>query len=257
MFDSPAVLLYIEPSEDMFWTYLCFVTKEYHGKPTCVFIIFWDDIPMDWNAICITHNFSSQQTNFFLNGRLKESFPLKHNATFLNELAQPFSIGKDSPFYGQITDFNIWNRPLSLVEINEYALNCKEKFSNKTNPEFLIWSNASIKELGKNIHPFSMPRSFLTCFNSSGVKQSEKWQFLESIEDLTYSQSLRFCHFLKGYLLHLSSSTLRNLNFNSVKYWVPIKLNENSTNWEFDRLALNQSAEISLPFISGTCGMFD
>ncbi len=208
---------------------------------------------MDWNTICITQNFLSYEWNAFVNGKFSQSTTFEHNSSFLNELAKPFTLGKDYSFWGQMTDFNIWNRPLSFSEINEYSLNCKEDFSQKSEPEFLKWSNASVKERGKRTHYFLMSRSLLTSYNSSGVKQSQISQYFENVYSLGYLQSLQFCQFLGGDLLHINSSDLGNIQFQGTCYWVPIikSNNENTTRWEFDQRVLNRSDEISFPIHSG------
>jgi hypothetical protein len=98
-----------------------------------------------------------------------------------------------------------------------------------------------------------MSRSLLTSYNSSGIKQSHISQYFENVYSLGYLTSLQICHFLKGDLLNLNSSELRNVEFHKPSYWVPIiKSNkENTTRWEFDQRVLNRSEEISFPINSG------
>jgi hypothetical protein len=218
-----------------------------------IFFNYLENIKMDWNTICITQNFLSYEWNAFVNGKFSHSTTLEHNSSFLNELAKPFTLGKDYLFWGQITDFNIWNRPLSFSEINEYSLNCKEDFSQKSKPELFTWSNDSIKERGNNTQYFLMSRSLLTSYNSSGIKQSQISQYFENVYYLEYLKSLQFCHFLSGDLLHLNSTKLGNIEFHKPCYWVPIikSNNENTTRWKFDQRALNSSDEISFPIKSG------
>ncbi len=255
MFDSPAVQLSVgvffdHSIDSREISVLWFVDKVLNSKDI-IFFNFLENIKMDWNTICITQNFLSYKWNAFVNGKFSQSITLEQNSSFLNELAKPFTLGKDYSFWGQITDFNIWNRPLSFSEINEYSLNCKEDFSQKSKPELFTWSNDSIKERGKNTHYFSMSRSLLTSYNSSGIKQSQISQYFDNVYSLGYLQSLQFCQFLGGDLLHIKSSDLGNIQFQETCYWVPIvkSNNENTTRWEIDQRGQGPNEEHCLSLI--------
>jgi hypothetical protein len=155
-------------------------------------------------------------------------------------------------FWGQITDFNIWNRPLSDVEIYDYSFNCTKEFAKKSKPEFLTWSNASILEIGKNTQHFAMSRSLLTCCKSRELKELQKKIIFENYYNTTYNDSWQFCQLLKGNLL-LNPEKLKDHVGQIFQYWVPIvKSNyNNSTKWEYDQRVLNMSEEIPIPLIAG------
>jgi hypothetical protein len=79
--------------------------------------------------------------------------------------------------------------------------------------------------------------------------QPIKSQYFEYIGYLNYFESLQFCQFLKGNLLHLNSSELGNLKFTMNEYWVPITKWNNT--WKYDQRVLNKSEEISFQMHPG------
>jgi hypothetical protein len=222
VFDSSSVQLSVQVDWDLFLAFICCYSKV-QDDTKCIFLIALTDIKMDWNSICITMNISNHRWNIMVNGQLGQSSLLKHDNTFLNQLTEPFSIGKYFSFYGQITDFNIWSRPLSDIELNAYSSNCEEDFTKRYKPEVLTWANANITELGKNSRHFKISRTLLNCYNTSKMKQLPKNQQLifENSAALKYDESLQFCHLLKGHLLYPNNSKLDNLKFNKKSYWVP------------------------------------
>jgi hypothetical protein len=204
------------------------------------------DASADWNSICITHDFSNFLLEISLNNdvnircRIEEEVGILENATFLERLTKPFQIGKDSLFWGQITDFNVWNRPLSKDEITDYLINCDADFSKTSGPEILAWSNASFKVIGNNTQHFVMPRSLLTCHNNSGSISPQKSQYFGNGNYLGYLESIQFCQFLKGDLLLLNNSEMCD---DYTMYWVPIIKSNHTSKWQYDKRVLNQSEE--------------
>ncbi len=168
------------------------------------------------------------------------SLTYKQNATFLDEMTKSVHIWKKSSFLGQIADLNLWNRPLANAKINEFDFNTEEGFEKKSKPEILMWSKASIKELGNNTRIFTMPRPALICHNNNGIKQLRKSQYFKNLPGFSYAESLSFCQFLRGNLLFLNDS---KLSYMISEYWVSIvkSCSKNNTKWELDEPILNQS----------------
>jgi hypothetical protein len=237
VFDSPAVTLLLN-------------LKHTSGNyELCIFS--WCCMPLanasvDWNSICITHDFSYFFLEMNLNNkinmrcRIVEEVGILENATFLERLMKPFHIGKDSLFWGQISDFNVWSRPLSTDEITEYSFNSEEEFSKTSIPEILAWSNASIKEIGNSSQHFEKPRALLICHNNSGSIPPQKSQYFGNSNFLGYLESIQFCQFLKGDLLLLNNSEMCD---DYTMYWVPIIKSNYTSKWQYDKRVLNLSEE--------------
>ena len=148
VFDSPAVKLVMYAFDSI---ELCFSMKK-DRKELC---FTWINISSEWNALCFTHNFSDFLLNVTLNGEWMDSKKIQLNSNFIEGLTKPFSIGLVSLFWGQITDFNVWNRPLANKELNQYSFGCQDKFSMQ--PEILDWSNTNITNPGVNATHFKIP----------------------------------------------------------------------------------------------------
>ena len=111
----------------------------------------WDiHIPIDpfyWNSICLTFNKSSQYFNFTINGKGIVSTGKEKKIVLEQFSHTSFEVG-GSYFTGQISDFNIWSRPLSNDEITQYSFGCNQDFVEKSKPEVIFWPKAAISYEG-------------------------------------------------------------------------------------------------------------
>ncbi len=61
-------------------------------------------------------------------------------------------------FAGQITDFNAWNRPLTVLEIEEFSTGCSDALSLDSNRQWIRWNNLSLTYVGKNTRKINVSR---------------------------------------------------------------------------------------------------
>ncbi len=210
IFESPAVQLTLfADSPDGAYRLCLYITKTNEGL--CVPL---DNASSEWIILCITHNFTDSFFNVTKNGEPKGGFKFSPKSTFLNDLTKPIPIGNKSIFWGQITDFNIWNRPLSNEEIKQYAFGCKEGLP--TQPEILDWSATH--------DYFEMQKQHLPCEN--GIEQSHF--FFENNLQLNYTKAVAFCNLLRGDLIDPIKEELSRPYFHHFHYWLPI-VNPNSS----------------------------
>jgi hypothetical protein len=176
----------------------------------------WVDVNSEWNSFCFVHTFKDYVLNLTLNGEQINSRSKQLPNTFTNELIKPYSFGLNSSFWGQITDFNIWNRPLSKEEIRQYSFGCQEGLS--TQPEILDWSTANIASTGINSEYFEMQRQHLTCH----YQMNESISFFQNAIDMNYNKSMTLCNLLKGDLFDPTYTDLNQFDQFYYFYWVPI-----------------------------------
>ena len=189
----------------------------FKNKNSQLFCFTMSNSQTEWNAICFTHNFIDFLLNVTLNGKQMNSKKIQLSRAFLDELTKPLSIGLNTSFWGQISDFNIWNRPLSYEEVQQYSFGCHEGFS--TQPEILDSSKTSISSSGINFQPYKIKRQLLTC--GKGIVH---YTFFENTNDIDYYRSIEFCNLLKGDMF--DPVFLENGQEQKYKnwHWVPLKM---------------------------------
>jgi hypothetical protein len=212
--DSPSVLLLIDIFNAGFYLCICLLNNI---RSLCS---LWVNVNSEWNALCFTHNFTDSLMAAFLNGVQIGSKKIQLPSNFTEELAKPFSIGFNTSFWGQITDFNTWNRPLSNEEVHQYSFGCQDGLS--TQPEILDWSTANVVERRVNSDQFKMQRQHFNC--QFGMKQSQTL-FQNTIE-MNYTKSIILCNLLKGDLFHPTYMDRNEFDQFYHFYWVPIVKSE-------------------------------
>jgi hypothetical protein len=184
---------------------MCLTIKETDDR-----IWFTGQLSSEWNALCFTHSLTDFVFNVTLNGKQIGSEKVSFTSNFLEKLAEPFSIGLESSFWGQITDFNIWNRHLSIEEINQYSFGCQEGLL--TQPEILDWAQTNITNKGDYSEHIQMQRKLLNCQHN--INQS----LFQNIYRMNFLKSTEFCKFLRGDLVDPFKEELYCDPFH---YWVP------------------------------------
>ena len=138
----------------------CFYVKE---SPICFDELnISSTVSMEWKSICISHNFSNFNLRLFMNGELHVNQTVNQNLTLFDNLFEPFIIGQDFGFFGQITDFNIWNVPLSEENIKEFSCNFNTDLVERIIPEVLNWSNINLTYKGNNTKQILIDRRLLS-----------------------------------------------------------------------------------------------
>jgi hypothetical protein len=213
VFNSPAVQLYLYLFDS---SGICFTMTEYFIE-----ICFTGQLSSEWNALCFTHNITDSVFNVTLNGEQIHSEKLSLTRNFLKnllkKLAEPFSIGLKTPFWGKISDFNIWSRPLSIEELNQYSFGCLEGLL--TQPEILDWANTDITNVGSGSEYIQMQRQPQTC-QYNITKSYNLFQNALAM-NMNYNKSIEFCKFFKGYLVDPFTEDLSQMGFQFNDYWVP------------------------------------
>jgi hypothetical protein len=215
---------------------ICLTIEDYYDS-----VCLTGQLSSEWNALCFTHNLTDLVFNVTLNGeqigseKVNKKEDLKSN--FLNKPAEPFSIGLEAPFLGQITDFNVWNRPLSIEEITQYSFGCQARLL--AQPEILDWANTNITSRGFQSNIIQMQRQLLTCQNS--LKQSH--DFFQNTLAMSYSKSVEFCKFLRGDLI---DPFKEELIWYPDNYWVPIVYPRTVTETNNTSLTTGQKAHLCM-----------
>jgi hypothetical protein len=176
-------------------------------------ICFTGQLSSEWNALCFSHNLTDFVFNVTLNGEQIGSEKVDFTSYTLEKLAEPFSIGSSTYFWGQITDFNIWSRTLSNEELNQYSFGCQEELL--TQPEILDWANKNITNRGYGSAQIQMQKQLQTC----QYKKKKTLDLFQNTLAMSYNKSSQFCNFLRGDLIDPFKEELIWL---SNHYWVPI-----------------------------------
>ena len=139
-------------------------------------------------------------------------------------------IGCNGYFRGSITDMNIWNRPLTLKEVDVYTKGCENISS--LQPRVFEWPQLNFLFQGKNVKNTSISKAELCPENSLEEKMTE--ENLSEMKIFGYKmdfyQALNLCHIFGGKmpLLKRNRSLLYKNIFSDLrehcggKFWIPI-----------------------------------
>jgi hypothetical protein len=160
----------------------------------------WDNMVVSssiWNAVCLIYNNSAMSLDISINGgpmirnTINDSIILDFSSSTIL-IGGPFT---DYRCSGLVTDFNFWNKPLSVENVQAFMKGC---FNDNQNdlpfPEYSDWSNAQITYIGNGTTTFSMPREYLCESSSSNT-------LIMFFESSTFEKSAAFCKRLNGNLL--------------------------------------------------------
>lgn len=186
-----------------------YARRGFYNNGQNVFYFPWDNMnvsPSKWNTFCISYNQSSSIMNITINGQL--AYTVHSSAEFEPNPIVLGSQQKTYRFFGQLTDFNFWNKPLTLSEMKEFSFGCNtNKLLQKVKPEFVLWSGANITFSGVSITKYSMKREFLcSLLANSSVPDS----LLLFGGRLSYKDSIAACEELNGKIVLLGNT---NENF--------------------------------------------
>ena len=123
--------------------------------------------PYHWYTFCIVYDVSINLISLFLNGKLIFSESGRQNRRDLKVPINSIMLGGNTtkPFIGKITDFNVWNEPLSTSLIQDFTA-CKIAEDIKIP---FKWSLANLNLTGIDIDEIEV---FLKeiCFDSQASK---------------------------------------------------------------------------------------
>jgi hypothetical protein len=146
-----------------------------------------------WNSFCIVYDESALVLNVTIDGNVVQS--LRNYTSNLNNLTQPITIGGESPmnrFAGQVTNFNFWNRPLSLSELEQYSSPNSFSFVEQSMPQIVMWTELNITEIGNNTSNYTIEKEKLNQCQDLPVLFVDK---------KSYEESLKICTSFNGDLL--------------------------------------------------------
>ena len=164
-------------------------------------------------------------------------------------------LGCNGLFRGSITDINIWNRPLTLQEVDVYTKGCDN--SSSLQPEVLEWPNLNISFRGKNVKSTSVVRADICTRQKTGENLSEmkilgyKMDFIKANE---------LCHLLGGEMaLPAMNGTILYADiFSSLPthcsgvFWIPIlQSNTDPSLWINAHNPSNTEVVADLPWAYG------
>ncbi len=105
-----------------------------------------------WFPICVVYEASEMLLNVTIGQELVLSLAESGVQNKLRNLSNDdIKLGGSSTFFGHITDFNVWSRPLSTEEVEKYHIDCREDMSRTLKPDIISWSNLDLaNQTGKN-----------------------------------------------------------------------------------------------------------
>ncbi len=176
----------------------------------------------NWNSLCIIYSQAEFILNVTINGQVVHT--LYNYSSNLENLTDKITIGGTIPDYrfaGQVTNFNFWNRPLSLSELEQYSSPNSFSFVEQSIPQLVIWTDLNITEIGNNVSNYTIEKEMLSQCQGLPVLFAYK---------KSYEESLKICTSFNGDLLqqgNINQCFLRKEKF---------VLKENCTNmfWIFN-----------------------
>jgi hypothetical protein len=160
----------------------------------------WDNMVVSssiWNAICLTYNNSAMSLGISINGGPMIRNTINDSIIF-DFTSSTILIGgpmSDYRFSGLVADFNFWNQPLSVENVQAFMNGCLNDSQNDLPfPEYSDWSNPQITNIGNGTTNFSMPREYL-------CESSSTYTLIMFFESSTFEKSAAFCKRLNGHLL--------------------------------------------------------
>jgi hypothetical protein len=244
----------------------------FNGKFVCISInstkhcfdwITNSGVSMQWKSICIIHSFMDFTVNTSINGKLVNSMKIIVTTNFTENLSNPIEMGGGKLSLKYITDFNIWNRPLSVQEVEEYLRGLNfNTLTGMNGPEILGWSNVNATYQGYYCNKFVISRSLLASQIqiSSEEPPIKPFFILNNPLSKSYDNSKRFCKQIRGTVFLPTQS---NLNFARSYYywdflirdlfWVPIiKSTDSNSKWVYDNEVEDHSESIPIINIKGS-----
>lgn len=208
--------------------------------------------PLAWNSMCMLYNAADLLMKVTANGNLIFSATESNKVEFtLSGLR--IMLGEEG-FSGQIADLNIWSRPLTMDEVQEYSLNCTTDLALKSIPEFLVWSKVDI--VPKNINTSMISRDKF-CMDLDNVKGETVLQPISGQISSTYAAAYQRCKDLNGAMpIPKNEAELRSLKFQMTQnavvtkcfsnYWVPVKRSiKDESKWIRDILGVTTEMEFT------------
>ena len=209
-----------------------------------------------WYSNCIIYNASNSAVNLTINGKHAISvIDNKHRENKPVIIDPQLIVGCNGYFRGTFTDINIWNRPLTLQEIDVYTQGCKP--SSSLQPSILEWPQLNVSYQGNNVKNTTIPKAQLC--PEHGTEES-----LSELKILGYKmnfyKALNLCYVIGGKMPlpkrnssllyeHIISDLPTHCNG---QFWIPIVQSEITNSlWVYAHKVDNQQEVSDLPWAYG------
>jgi hypothetical protein len=182
-----------------------------------------------WNLACAVYNESDLSITFTVNGKklIETVENVSRTDQLLSFLNSFVNLGDGlGNFTGQITDLNIWSKPLTKDEIGQLSTGCDvTNLDNVSRPDKVAWSEANFTTSGKCVMRLNVRKETIC--------RKEREEYLGVVTKIMqYENAYKFCKSLNGdMVLPLNKEHFRDIlnetNNNNVPwcnvFWLPIK----------------------------------
>jgi hypothetical protein len=194
----------------------------------------------NWNSMCFAYNVIKCSIMITINGFNVSTTNVQQMECVLGNLSNHEIRLGDQDFSGQITDFNLWNRPLTSGEMKEFCTSCTNDFVRNSKPELIYWPDANITSWGNSTEKWTIEEGFEILCKEDKLLSRDRYIILPN--NYNYESARKKCNSLNGELILPEEENLdqiqlkiRYLKFNNStfrKMWVPIiKVNEMDSMW--------------------------
>ena len=207
-----------------------------------------------WNSFCVT--FQSANLNFAINGKLILNLTEEKQKEYDKIDVSRIALG-DKLFSGQISEFNLWSRGLSVEEIQQFSIGCDSNFEEKSKPVF-GWSSTNFSIQGSYVVALPFPREPF-CQEKTDLNHQTKLFLFPNY--LKYDYCRDKCDAINGnifypknennfqYLLKSVGSSLVAENCRK-GFWVPfIRSTKNESTWIHDRESNQDEEDLLSPWM--------
>jgi len=184
-----------------------------------------------WNSICASFNYTDLTLILLVNGQILLNSTEKYlpEDNFLTEHLDLYIDLRTRIFSGQITDFNLWSRSLSVTYLYQYSSGCSTNITEILKPDKVIWSRLSITN--KNNSKSKIIPKVDLCQDLSFTTTTETVMLRSSSPNFNYKTAYTFCKDFNGNMPYPRNKTeLKNIFFIDKdfkqrcenKVWIPI-----------------------------------
>ena len=177
--------------------------------------------PFAWNMFCLTYNETDRNVMITING--ERVFDKKQLGT---NFSTPSVLWKDrSRSALNITDLNLWSRPLTLNEIGSLLHDCDQDVIGQNQPEHIYWVETSI--FTNDSYFYDSTEKFSEMCDQTGLQTLQNFLFPLQVH---FSEALSYCDLFNADFPQISNfkefktmldATQGNVYNSCATFWVP------------------------------------
>ena len=215
---------------------------------------YWGDSilfsPYAWNAICAALDEVKHYLLITVNAQ--KVFGETNNDLKLNSSNYSSSVWsvKSTIYSTNITDLNVWNRPLTMNEITQLYTDCNLNFLKQIRPEYIYWPDANMKLVRTGI--YSTTEDFYSICERSDRRYSEiflipKYNSFDSAKTFCYNLNADFPRIsnLNDFEQLFNLSQNKNVNL-CQDVWVPVRRSINESSRWYQETQHGNNSEVSV-----------